>query len=60
MGCTSSKEILQGDIEDIKKMQSEIKTNKIKNEEGTKKEEKEQIEITKNEEPEKKEAKMKK
>ena len=41
-------------------MQSEIKTNKIKNEEGTKKEEKEQIEITKNEEPEKKEAKMKK
>ncbi len=60
MGCTSSKEIVQGDIEDIKKMQSEIKTNKIKNEEGTKKEEKEQIEITKNEEPEKKEAKMKK
>ena len=37
MGCTSSKEIVQGDIEDIKKMQSEIKTNKIKNEEGTKK-----------------------
>ena len=60
MGCISSKEIVQGDIEDIKKMQSEIKTNKIKNEEGTKKEEKEQIEITKNEEPEKKEAKMKK
>ena len=60
MGCTSSKEIVQGDIEDIKKMQSEIKINKIKNEEGTKKEEKEQIEITKNEEPEKKEAKKKK
>ena len=60
MGWTSSKEIVQGDIEDIKKMQSEIKTNKIKNEEGTKKEEKEQIEITKNEEPEKKEAKIKK
>ena len=60
MGCTSSKEIIQGDIEEIKKRQSEIKTNKIKNEEGTKKEEKEQIEITKNEEPEKKEAKMKK
>ena len=35
-------------------MQSEIKTDKIKNEEGKKKEEKEQIEITKNEEPEKK------
>ena len=60
MGCTSSKEIVQGDIEDIKKIKNEIKTNKIKNEEGTKKEEKEQIEITKNEEPEKKEAKKKK
>ena len=58
MGCTSSKEIVQGDIEDIKKMQSEIKANKIKNKEKeTKKEEKEQIEITKKEEPEKKEAK---
>ena len=42
MGCTSSKEIVKGDTEDIKKMQSEFKTNKIKNEEKeTKKEEKE-------------------
>ena len=50
MGCTSSKENVKGDIEDIKKQQSEIKTNKVKNEGEAKNNEKEKKEEIKKEE----------